>query len=130
MLKAYTLNDQICGHSNNAAHALEVPPHARLLYCNGQVGAGIDGVVPETATEQLAIIFERITTILAAAKMEFTNIVKLTVYATDNAILNDYFDARVRHLGDHNPPATLLIVDKFPRAGVIVEIEAIAAKVD
>ena len=31
-------------------------------------------------------------------------------------------------MGDHNPPAILLIVASFPRPGVEVEIEAIAAK--
>jgi enamine deaminase RidA (YjgF/YER057c/UK114 family) len=33
-------------------------------------------------------------------------------------------------MGDHNPPATLLVVNKFPRPGVEVEIETIAAKAD
>jgi enamine deaminase RidA (YjgF/YER057c/UK114 family) len=33
-------------------------------------------------------------------------------------------------MGDHNPPATLLVVNKFPRSGVEVEIETIAAKAD
>jgi hypothetical protein len=33
-------------------------------------------------------------------------------------------------MGDHNPPATLLVVKKFPRSGVEVKIETIAAKVD
>ena len=40
--------------------------------------------------------------------------------------LNDRIRARV--MGEHNPPATLLIVTQFPRAGVQVEIEAIAAR--
>jgi enamine deaminase RidA (YjgF/YER057c/UK114 family) len=43
------------------------------------------------------------------------------------------FTASVRdrdHVGDRNPPATLLVVKKFPRSGVEVEIETIAAKAD
>ena len=39
MLTAHTLNDRICAHSSNAAHAMEIPPNARMLFCNGQVGA-------------------------------------------------------------------------------------------
>jgi hypothetical protein len=31
---------------------------------------------------------------------------------------------------DHKPPATLLVVKTFPRSGVEVEIETIAAKAD
>ena len=112
MLTAHTLNDRICAHSTNAAHAMEVPPNARLLFCNGQVGARLDGTVPKDPMGQIEVIFERIRMILAAANMAFEDVVKFTA----------------RLMADHNPPATLLIVDKFPRSGVDVEIETIAAK--
>lgn len=128
MLKAHTLNDQICAHSNNAAHAMEVPPNARLLFCNGQVGARLDGTVPENPGEQIEEIFERIRVILAASNMTFSDVVKFTVYVTDKAILDDYLRVRGRFMEDHNPPATYLVVNQFPRPGVEVEIEAIAAK--
>ena len=128
MLTVHTLNDRICGHSNNAAHGIEVPPNARLLFCNGQVGARLDGTVPETPLEQIEVIFERIRLILAASGMTFADVVKLTVYVTDKSILDNYFRMRARDMGDHNPPATLLIVNKFPRPGVEIEIETIAAK--
>jgi 2-iminobutanoate/2-iminopropanoate deaminase len=130
MLRVHTLNDRICAHSNNAAHATEVPPNARILFCNGQVGAHLDGTVPENPLEQIEVIFERIHLILAASRMTFQDVVKLTVYVTDKSILDDYFRLRGRFMGDHNPPATLLIVEKLPRSGVNVEIETIAAKAD
>ena len=76
------------------------------------------------------MIFERIRLILAASNMTFKDVVKFTVYVTDKPILDDYFRIRGRVMGDHNPPATLLVVKKFPRSGVEVEIETIAAKVD
>jgi 2-iminobutanoate/2-iminopropanoate deaminase len=128
MLTAYTLNDRVCAHSHGAAHGMEVPPNARVLFCNGQVGARLDGTVPEDPLEQIEVIFERIGTILAASNMTFGDAVKFTVYVTDKSILDDYFRVRARIMGNHNPPATLLIVTAFPRAGVKVEIEAIAAK--
>jgi enamine deaminase RidA (YjgF/YER057c/UK114 family) len=62
--------------------------------------------------------------------MAFRDVVKFTVNVTDKSILDDYFRIGRRIMGDHNPPATLLIVTKFPRSGVEVEIEAIAAKTD
>ena len=128
MLTAHTLNDRICAHSHNAAHGMEVPPNARLLFCNGQVGARKDGTVPDDPAEQLDVIFERIGAILAAAGMTFTDVVKFSVYVTDKSILDAYFRVRSRLLAEHNPPATLLIVPGFPRPGVEVEIEAVAAK--
>lgn len=130
MLKTHTLNDQIRAHSNNAAHGMEVPANARLLFCNGQVGARYDGTVPNKTSEQVEVIFERIGVILAAANMSFQDIAKLTVYVTDASIFEDYARVRKDKLGDHNPPATMLIVDSFPREGVEVEVEATAAKVD
>jgi enamine deaminase RidA (YjgF/YER057c/UK114 family) len=130
MLTVHTLNDRICAHSSNAAHAIEVPPNARMLFCNGQVGARLDGTVPTAPREQIEVIFERIRTILVASKMAFEDVVKFTVYVTDKSILDDYFSIRGRIMGDHNPPATLLMVGTFPRPGVVIEIEAIAAKAD
>jgi 2-iminobutanoate/2-iminopropanoate deaminase len=130
MLTVHSLNDRICAHSNNAAHGMEVPPNARILFCNGQVGARLDGTVPEGPMEQIEVIFERIRLILAASNMTFKDVVKFTVYVTDKSILDDYFRIRGRVMGDHNPPATLLVVKKFPRSSVEVEIETIAAKAD
>ncbi len=130
MLTLHTLNDRIRAHSHNAAHGTEVPPNARMLFCNGQVGARMDGTVPESRREQVEVIFERIRTILGASNMTFDDVVKYTVYVTDKSILDDYFSVRARVMGEHNPPATLLVVNQFPRPGVEVEIEAIAAKAD
>jgi 2-iminobutanoate/2-iminopropanoate deaminase len=130
MLTVHTLNDRIRAHSHNAAHGMEVPANARILFCNGQVGARLDGTVPEDPVEQIEVIFERIGIILAAARMAFADVVKLTIYVTDKSILDAYFRVRGRVMGDHNPPATLLVVMPFPRAGVKVEIEAVAAKAD
>ena len=130
MLTAYTLNDRVRAHSTNAAHAMEVPPNARLLFCNGQVGTRLDGTIPAEPGDQVEVIFERIGTILAAANMTFADVVKFTVYVTDKSILDAYFRIRARIMGDHNPPATLLVIKEFPRQGVEVEIEAVAAKAD
>ena len=55
--------------------------------------------------------------ILDASNMTLEDVVKFTVYVTDKSILNDYFSIRRRIMGDHNPPATLLIVPEFPPIG-------------
>ncbi len=128
MVTFHTLNDRIRAHSDNAAHGVEIPPNARILFCNGQVGSRLDGTVAETPREQIELIFERIGIILSAAGMALSDIIKLTIYVTDKAILDDYFPVRRRVMGDHAPPATLLVVGPFPRPGVQIEIEAVAAK--
>lgn len=130
MLTIHTLNDQICAHRGNAGHATEVPPNARLLFCNGQVGARLDGTVPDSPAGQVRVIFERIQIILEAAGMTFRDVVKFSVYVTDKAILDDYIEVRRAFLGENNPPATFLVVGPFPRPGIEVEIETVAAKAD
>ena len=67
MLKVHNLADKICAHRDNGGHATEVPAGARLLFCNGQVGARPDASVPEDAGEQIEVIFDRIGVILDAA---------------------------------------------------------------
>lgn len=129
MLKVHTLNDQIRPHTNDAAHGVEVPPGARLLFTNGQVGARKDGSVPDDLAEQFEVIFERLSHVLVASDMGFADVVKLTVYVTDEAHFNAFHRIRARHMKDHNPAATMLVVGPFPRPGVEAEVEAIAAKV-
>lgn len=128
-LKVHTLNDTVCPHFNNAAHGVEIPPGARVLFTNGQVGARPDGTVPDDPAEQLEVIFERLKTVLAASDMGFGDVVRFTVYVTDMDILDDYSRISQRLLQGHNPAAILLIVEGFPRPGVQVEVEVIAARV-
>jgi enamine deaminase RidA (YjgF/YER057c/UK114 family) len=128
MLKVHTLNDRVCPHFNNAAHGVEVPPGARLLFTNGQVGARPDGTVPREVGEQFEVIFERLGHVLAASHMGFGDVVRLSVYVTDKAHLEAFHAVRARHMKDHNPAATMLVVGPFPRPGVEAEVEVIAAK--
>ena len=130
MLTIHNLKDRICGHRDDAGHATEVPAGARLLFCNGQVGARQDSTVPDDVAEQVEVIFERIAAILAAGRMVFRDIAKVTVYVTDAKFFDDFYRARSRYMGDHNPPTVLLVVGPFPRPGVQIEIEVVAAKVD
>ena len=100
-----------------------------MLFTNGQVGARPDGTVPDDPAEQLEVIFERLKTVLAASDMGFGDVVRFTVYVTDMDILDDYSRISQRVLQGHNPAAILLIVEGFPRPGVQVEVEVIAARV-
>lgn len=129
-LKIHTLNGKICPHFNDAAHGVEIPPGARLLFTNGQVGARPDGTVPDDTGEQMEVIFERLEAVLEASDMGFGDVVKFTVYATDKRIFDDYQRVAERVLAGHKPAAVLLIVESFPRPGVQVEVEVVAAKVD
>lgn len=129
MLKVHVL-DKLHRHSSNVAHGVEVPLGARLLFTNGQVGTGPDGTTPESTAEQAEVVFERLEAVLAAAKMTLSDIVRLTVFLTDQKDVGTFVATRDRVMGDHKPGAIILVVKALARPELKIEIEAIAARVD
>ena len=51
-----------------------------MLILSGQIGQKLDGSVPEDALEQLAVAWMNLRRNLSAAKMEVTDLVKITTY--------------------------------------------------
>lgn len=129
MLKTHIL-DGLYHHSSNVAHGVEVPAGARLLFTNGQVGTKLDGTTPRTTAEQAEVVFARLEAILAAAKMAVCDIVRLTVFLTDQQDVRTFVEARDRVMGNHKPGAIILVVKGLARPELKIEIEAIAAKLD
>lgn len=129
MLKTHILDD-LYHHSSNVAHGVEVPPGARMLFTNGQVGTNLDGTTPKTTAEQAEIVFSRVGAVLAAANMSLSDIVRLTVFLTDQGDVRTFVQARDRVMGSHKPGAIILVVKGLARPELKIEIEAIAAKVD
>ena len=112
------------------SHGIEVAPGARLLFCSGQLGIGPDDVVPPDARAQADLCFENIGAVLAAAGMDFGDLVRVNGFVTDRAHLAAYMAARDRHVGSPPPASTLMIVSGFARPEFLVEVEAIAARGD
>ena len=64
---------------------------------------------------------------LAAAGAGFEHVVKVTVYFTDMANLQTYFEVRDRYVNTKAPPASTAVqISKLARDGALFEIEAIA----
>ena len=122
--------DDLYPHSSNVAHGVEVPAGARLLFTNGQVGTRRDGTTPATTAEQAEVIFARLETVLRAARMALSDIVRLTVFLTDERDVRTFVETRDRVMGAHKPGAIILVVRALARPELKIEIEAIAAKVD
>lgn len=129
MLKVHIL-DELYHHSSNVAHGVEVPPGARLLFTNGQVGTKPDGTTPKTTAEQAEVVFTRVKAVLAAANITLSDIVRLTAFLTDQEDVRTFVETRDRLMGDHKPGAIILVVKALARPEMKIEIEAIAARVD
>ena len=109
------------------SHAVEVPAGSRLLVCSGQLGIGQDEAVPATVEGQAELCFENIRTILAAAGMDLSHIVRINAFVTGREHLQGYMAVRDRHVADPPPASTLMIVSGFSRPEFLVEVEVIAA---
>ena len=129
MLKVHVL-DSLYPHSRNAAHAVEVPPGARLLFSNGQTGTKPDGSTPTSTEDQALVVFERLGAILKAANMSFQDVVRLNAYLIDESDTLTFLDVRDRVMGDHKPASTFFFIKALVRPELTIEIEAVAAKVD
>jgi 2-iminobutanoate/2-iminopropanoate deaminase len=102
----------------------------RRLEIAGQVGNHPDGTLAEGLAAQLDAAFANIDAGLAAADMTRANLMKITVYLTENTAeaVTTYRARRDAWIGDATPPAaTLLIVAGLANPAWLVEIDAVAA---
>jgi enamine deaminase RidA (YjgF/YER057c/UK114 family) len=107
----------------------ELPPGARLFYVSGQVGVDSRGKLQAGIDKQCEQVWKNIAQVLKSAGMGYRDIVKVNVYLTDSRFIVPYRAVRDRFMGDPPYPAsTLVIVAGLADPGMLVEVEAIAAK--
>lgn len=109
------------------SHAVEVQAGARLLFCSGQLGVGLDEAIPDAAEAQAVLCFEAIGRCLTEAGMSFADIVRINAYVNDRAHMAAYMAARDKYVSAPPPASTLMIVSGFTRAEFKVEVEIVAA---
>ncbi|HTZ79021.1 MAG TPA: RidA family protein [Stellaceae bacterium] len=110
------------------SHGIEVPPNARWLYISGQIGVGPDGKMKDGIEAQTQQVFENLKAVLAAAGMGIENLVKVTTFLTDENTIDGFRKVRGQHLGEHKPASTLVVIKRLALLGLLVEVEAVAAK--
>lgn len=109
------------------SHAALVTAPARRLVISGQVGLTPEGKVAAGGEAQIAQALANLGAILAAHGMAPANLVKMTVFLTDPALIGAWRAARTTWLGGHLPASTLLIVAGLADPAFVVEVEAEAA---
>jgi enamine deaminase RidA (YjgF/YER057c/UK114 family) len=109
------------------SHGVEIPAGKRLVLCSGQLGIGVDDVVPEDAGAQTELCFRNIAAILSEAGLTLNDVVRINAFVTDRAHLQPYMDVRNRLFSDPAPASTLMIVSGFARPELKVEVEVLAA---
>ncbi|MFZ0236137.1 MAG: RidA family protein [Xanthobacteraceae bacterium] len=124
------LNPPTMPATRGYTHVVETRAPARTIYLAGQLGMTPDGKFagsPGDFRAQAAQAFENLKLGLAAAGASFDHVVKVTVYFTDVAHLQTYFEVRDRYVNTKAPPASTAVeISKLARDGALFEIEAIA----
>jgi len=99
-----------------------------FLFCSGQIplDASSGQIVGETAGEQTVKVMANLLAVLEAAGLDFSNVVKTTIFLKD---MNDFAsvnDTYAAAMGEHRPARATVEVARLPR-DVMVEIDCIAA---
>ncbi|MDO3677581.1 RidA family protein [Paenibacillus ehimensis] len=109
-------------------HGVEVTSFQRMLFISGQVGVGPDGIPGKDIRQQTELAINNLYKVLAGADMDANDIVKSTIYLTDENLLGAFMEAGAGYLPTPPPATTLVIVKALASPDLLVEIEAVAAK--
>ncbi len=99
------------------------------VYIAGQASMDEEGelVGRNDITAQATQTFGNLKKALASAGADFSNLVKITVYATEAQFLRPIAQVRSRHLGNPDPvTSTFVVVSELALPGFLVEIDGIA----
>ena len=110
------------------SHGVEASSIHRMLFVSGQVGVGPDGSLAEGISEQTSVAVENLAAVLADAGMDTSDIAKVTVFLTDESLLEGFVEAGAGLLPTPPPATTLVYVKALAAPAMLVEIEAIAVK--
>ena len=113
------------------SHGKVVPMNAQMLFTAGQVGADINGNYPDTIEEQADQAFKNLYDVVKAAGMDSENVLKITIFYLEREHIGIIINARNKYFGeDFRPNSTALVVKSLANERILVEVEAIAAKVN
>lgn len=106
------------------SQAVLIEGEGRRLVLSGQVGVRPDGTVVEDPVRQIDQALANLGALLAAHGMSPADIVKVTVFLTDAALIGPWRAKRDAFMQGHAPASTLLIVAGLASPAFKVEVEA------
>jgi enamine deaminase RidA (YjgF/YER057c/UK114 family) len=108
-------------------HQVEAVGERRLLAIAGQVGMTRDGRLAETASDQLAAALENVRANLEAASMTPADVVKLTIFLTEEVPAETRGRILTATFGSTLPAITLVYVSRLAAPTLKAEVEALAS---
>jgi 2-iminobutanoate/2-iminopropanoate deaminase len=100
-----------------------------LLFTAGQIALDpvTMAVVPGEVAEQTEQVFTNLQAVLRAAGLDFSDVVKTTVFLRDMADFGAMNEVYARWMGEHRPARSTVAVAGLPK-DVRVEIDLVAAR--
>jgi enamine deaminase RidA (YjgF/YER057c/UK114 family) len=114
------------------SQAIEVGNARRLIFCAGQIALDAEGQVlcPGDMRGQVEAALNNVETVLAAAGLSLSHVVRLNYYTTNVDGLLAHYDVIKSRLAAAGcqPSSTLLGVQRLAFPELLIEIEATAAE--
>src|SRR5262245_27919320 len=125
----HTIHDiGVASRIGRYSDAIESAAGLRWLHTSGTPGICHAGEMPPDIEGQAEIAWRHILEMLQRAGMTTADLVKVTHYLTRSSDIPAYVKVRSQFLGDARPASMLLVVSELVRPGMLVEVEAIAAR--
>jgi enamine deaminase RidA (YjgF/YER057c/UK114 family) len=105
-----------------------VPPGSTLLFVSGQIGETVEGVVPESGTEQCTLAWRNVLHQLEAAGFSASDLIRATVYLTSPDLIQPHRAARNEILGSLQPALSVIVVSGLADPRWCIEVEVVAAR--
>ena len=119
----YPVNDPYHGIY---AHGVETRAGARVLHISGQVGASPEGHLPEDFKGQCRQAIMNLESVLKAANMNFSDIVKMSFFLVRREDMGELVEVRKEFLDGVRPAITTVFVAGLVSPDWLVEVEAVA----
>ena len=108
------------------AHGVETKAGARVLHISGQIGESPEGHLPEDFKGQCRQAITNLESVLNAADMTLSDIVKMSFFLVRREDMNDLVAVRKERLDGVRPAITTIFVAGLVSANWLVEVEAVA----
>ena len=96
------------------------------VHVSGQVGVDAQGHAPADFAAQADLAWGNLVLALRGAGMGMEHVVKTTTYLVSREDIAPMRPIRMRHLGDHRPASTLVLVQGLLDPAWRIEVEAAA----
>lgn len=95
-----------------------------LLLCSGQIGTDETGACQEDPEAQFRAAFEGLKTIVEEAGGSMADVVEMTTYHTDMALLGTFMKIKDEYVAEPYPAWTAIGCTQLALPGALVEIRA------